>query len=91
MNSLRDFLKMAIKSITLTFWLVDVVCKEWTVFLEISFIKLNGIVDKYVKNVAASIPIHTDSDIYLHGVIHFLQNKNRGRGVKNHIYQTSTV
>ena len=90
-NSLRDFLKLVLKSITLAFWLVDVKCKDWAAFIEISFTNYFNIKSKFTKSIFACIPIYTNSDNFLHEVIYILFRKNNSRGLINHLYQISIV
>ena len=86
MNNIRDFIKSVLKSVTLTFLLVDVKCKDWAAFIEISFTKFNNIKNKYTNSVSASIKICTDSDNFSQGGIHTLLRINHYRGLKNQIY-----
>lgn len=70
MISIRDFIKVVLKSVILTFCLVDMICKDLAAFIEISFTKFYNILNEYTNNVAASIPIHTGGGIFLKRGIH---------------------
>ena len=87
----RDFLKLVLTPVNSMLSLVVVMCKDWTFFKEISFIKYENIRNIEFNCVASSRPTHTASGNFFYRMFFILLRMNRIPGLKNIIYQNQIV